>query len=374
MEENKDYIELYPSYWIYNAGIVGILRTLKEYKKNEGVDFYFRNGALHVPQNVWGELGSYYVEMMEKQFGGDWFVNNKVFGGKKAMIFPNNLNSSTLNKIRKESGSKLINTIYEKNLYDEIVKAKWSSLIRTIDDMETLIKFESDIIDIKEFNTRLQMEFLPNVIRNFLNGIKNKTKLKEELFKESDVYNEYQEIRKKIVDFVDKSLTNEVEIRFNQELKIIEDSIDWTGLSDLLNETKDFFDLSLKKKDDKKAEDIRNINDCVSEIRKNDYSYLVKEKFKKIYEDIDLLNVIEKYFSNIKDVYSELKSDWKDEDIKKMPKVSVPDKSILKKNIKRLKEFVQLPHEQILRRIEEFKMQQMKINLLDIISEIEDVF
>ncbi|HLP44366.1 MAG TPA: hypothetical protein VK469_00360 [Candidatus Kapabacteria bacterium] len=96
MEDNKDDLRFYPGYWIYNAGLVGMIRTLKFGLKAE-TDYCIENNSLSMSKSLKEKLIEYYPEMMANVFNrGDsnWF--NSFFSQKGARIFQNNLNPNDI--------------------------------------------------------------------------------------------------------------------------------------------------------------------------------------------------------------------------------------------------------------------------------------
>lgn len=90
MDGITNFIELFPAYWIYNAGLVGIIRTLKRFDMKEGQDYKIENSALKITEAVWDKLISRYIVIMEEIFGKNWFYGKIAYQSNEGGIFTNN--------------------------------------------------------------------------------------------------------------------------------------------------------------------------------------------------------------------------------------------------------------------------------------------
>ena len=86
--DGKEAITIYPSYWIYNAGIVGIIRTLENFGKKDGYDF--KDNSIVIQTKYWNELKKHYVQFMSTIFGRNWFYGKIAVQSAKGGIFTNN--------------------------------------------------------------------------------------------------------------------------------------------------------------------------------------------------------------------------------------------------------------------------------------------
>jgi len=196
MTENRDYIRLYPGYWLYNAGLVGIIRTLERFVKKEGYGYHFERNSLHVPVQSWDQLKEYYIDLMEELFGKNWFYG-KIFGYKDKGIFPNN---------------KLINGLKIKgdNLFNKIDDWLYTNKNFSISKwrlMQWIIFFISNI-DRGSIETNLNTEELKIFIET---GFKKLKKLEVDVYKfEEEFYNWDEEERKELI----KAILNYLALKY----------------------------------------------------------------------------------------------------------------------------------------------------------------
>jgi len=169
MEESKDYIEIYPSYWIYNAGIFGIIRTLKNYNIKADDGFKIESGLLKVQKETWENLISIYPGFMSKNFNTDkrnWF--NNFFSQKGNRIFQNNIDPNQL------SGNTLYYLLDKDNLTFE---EKVFLLFLSMESTNNAIK---DITVLKEKKASEELEseinFVLGVLKMDADDIKEKIK------------------------------------------------------------------------------------------------------------------------------------------------------------------------------------------------------
>ena len=169
IEESKNYIELYPSYWIYNAGIVGLIRTLKNYNVNADDGFEIENGLLKVQKELWENIISIYPGFMSEIFNTDnsyWF--NNFFSQKGNRIFQNNIDPNQL------SGYTFYYLLDKDNLtFEEKVFLLCLSI-------ESTTKSEKDISALKEKKAPKEFEavinFVLGVLKKDAGEIKEKIK------------------------------------------------------------------------------------------------------------------------------------------------------------------------------------------------------
>lgn len=188
MEENKDDLRFYPGYWIYNAGLVGMIRTFEHFGKHEGLGYSFENNSLIIYHKYWPELKRYYVEYMEDVFGKNWFYW-KIAGYKGTGIFSNNRLINGLEKEIKEYDF-FLNLNDEDWLYSsDFPISKWRFF--------QWIIFSISKIDKKEIAKDIEPETLKEAIKNRFKELK-KGDVKELDF-ENELYQWKDEEKKKII-------------------------------------------------------------------------------------------------------------------------------------------------------------------------------
>lgn len=174
--ENQEYIKLFPSYWIYNAGIVGIIRTLHRYGKKEEQDYKFVKGALILKNIDSKALKIYYINLMEEIFGKNWFYGKILVQSKKGGIFTNNslINGLKLTKYEFIGGIEkwLIDiSLKDSNNYTAKI-GKWRFIQWIIYSLSKISKDQTDSdIDIGVLKQLIQIRF-KEINKNKI-GLKN---------------------------------------------------------------------------------------------------------------------------------------------------------------------------------------------------------
>lgn len=251
LDETKEWVVLYPSYWLYNAGIVGILRALDNFDnleavknildevKNDGVDNLYvfeKTGEVKIHRKVWSELPRIYVEVMEESFGQDWFYSSVFKQTKESdVIFPNNvlINTGLKNRfLESDFGVLFSSEVGDKVKVGKYSLTGWKELFFTIDMLEKYKFKENDFKDgciknykfknIKEIYESEDVDF-KNYILASLNKLyaRIKESKKDSLIWKDAVFQKdlvIKGIKKVIVDRIVDDIMYEHENKKNKEL------------------------------------------------------------------------------------------------------------------------------------------------------------
>jgi len=356
---NNDYITLYPSYWIYNAGIVGIIQTLKAQNNSvykEGEDYIIGNDSLKIRDTTWEKLTGLYIKEMEKRFGRTWFVASRTFG-KDSNLFPNNFNPSTINSARKKISNKIPDLVYEKNLYKNIGISKWDSLFDTIEDLQNE-EIMNDINMTKKFIVEKQLKHFPQKISVLLNDLQNKLKAKKKKQNKKENLDEKELITEEISNYIENLQEIEWRDQFVLENNVVKNSIDWRELPNL---------------DIKKSwNDLKKIYNSLQKLNNDDYLELSSSIFEDINDEINLLKILEKKYDQIKGHLNDIDRSVKDKDIDGIEFLSADEKKILKKKKEEIKDLIILSPLEIKNGINNREIELKKMNLAHIIWDVND--